>query len=448
MKKSGVETVPIKLPSAPDVEAAVLGACLTDAVVLPTVVPMLDRACFLDPANMQIFLAIQALVAKDSPVDVVSVAEELRDATDGHSITDQLMSVSSGRSSSENAEHYAHILLEYRVLRDIVRLSARTQVLAQSGEDVFEIVEKVRSELDVLSRGLSTGDTQKISEAVEMAQNLLANIYLDPDSLGVLNFGFKDLDHVTGGCLPGQLVVIGGKRKSGKTALMLHAVLHNSGRGKPCSVFSLEMGAAELALRQTFVEARVEFVKVFHNTLTDIENEKLKLTFGTVSKLPVFINDKLMHLGEIMAEAMRLKRVADTKMVVVDYLQLVVPPSGKDDSREQQVANISRSLKRLAKKLNVVVFALTQLNEQSQSRESRGIEADADKLIYLDAHEEEEVACGDHGKLVDVKIIQRFGVSGRFGDFQLMFDKRYGAFENYSPFDSPPSTKINSQLPF
>lgn len=439
-------------PNAPDIERSVLGAMLIDKQSPSLVMGLLDESSFADLTRQKVFRAMQSLFEKEEPIDAVTVVDEMRKngnldpVNDPVFVTELTMDI----TSSANIEYHSRILLEYKTLRSIVRMAANAQRLAHSGEDIFDIVEKLRAEIDGFSSGLSTGNTHSISESVEIAKELLANIHLDPDALGVINFGLRDLDQTTGGCLPGNLIVIGGKRKSGKTSLMLNALVHNARKEKAVGIFSLEMSEGELALRQAFIEAQVDFTKVFRNALTEFETTKLKNTFAAISHLPIYVNDRVQHLGEIVSETTSMKRKHDIKMVVVDYLQLIATTVRDDDSREQQVAMISRTLKRLAKKLQLVVCALTQLNEFNKSRESRSIEADADKLIYLDPHEDDEILCGEFGRLVDVKVVQRFGVSGKFGDFQLMFDKRYGAFENYSPLDAPlnNSQTIKEELPF
>jgi replicative DNA helicase len=212
--------------------------------------------------------------------------------------------------------------------------------------------------------------------------------------------------------------------------------------------FSREMSSEELCLREALIEARIDFIHAINHGLSTEEKERLAAIYKALKPLPIYVNRQVRSVSEMRLEAGRLHRLHKIQGLVVDYMQLVLPILQKREmSREQEVASISAGMKNLAVDLNIVVFALTQLNKLQTSRESSAIENDADKFIYLDAHEDDEIPDGQLGKEVDVKIVQRFGPSGGFGSAKLYFDIQLGEFRN-SASECRGAIPLKEELPF
>lgn len=439
--------------SAPDIERSALAAMLLDPESSAEAIRTVKPELFHDPKYRAVFLSIRGLHELEKPIDTITVADALKASGDLEGVGGEvyLVKLTMDATSAANLPYYVAVLTEKAMLRHLSHcaISLHSEAV-EHASDPFEIIVRTRAELDRIEKFLPAPNTEHISDVVVRGQELLAKMVLDPESLGILRFGFADIDRITGGALPGNMVVIGGKRKSGKTTFALHALFTNARAGCPMALFSAEMTSEEIVLRQAFIESRVSLIRALNDELDDHERDTLVQKFADLSDLPVYINDRITGIDEVVAEAKRLKRKFGIKGVVVDYVQIMSPPArDRDEGRERQVAATSLVLKRLAKKEELVVFALSQLNEDSKSRESRAIEQDADKLIYIDSNEDEELAPGSTGKGVSLKIVQRFGASGRFGDEKLWYDLTVGAFGNFAERIEPKTTVTSKdELPF
>lgn len=426
-----------QLPHAEEVERAVLGALLIDSQKVESVRKILRGPDdFYLPENQAIYEAILNLTDGNSPVDLLTTIHELKRIGRLSDVGGEVyvVGLTNHVTSAANVDAHAFVVSERAIARRIYTSSSGIANRSlDPSEDPFELLEQAKVELDSVFTLKQGHETRSLSAIVDDAQDFLSTLELEPEKLGIINFGFTDIDRVTGGCLPGDLIVVGGKRKSGKTTLTIQTALFNAGNGVPCGIFSQEMSSLQICLRGAFFESGVSFTRALDGKLSDFEKDSLLKTLDRFRKLPIYVNDRESSIENICFEAARMRRVYGIKLVVVDYLQLTRPTTfTKNESREQQVASISRSLKHLAKDQQIVVFALSQLNKDSESRESRGIEADADKLVYVDAHEDDPVPVGNTGKDVDLKIVQRFGPSGGFGDVKLYYDLTVGAFRNHS----------------
>jgi len=430
-------------------ERRLLGGIIADPEIFPQVKEILrSHADFGIGKNGKVYDAMTKLFAEGTTIDLMTVSDQLK--KDGQQVSDIYLTELTERAySGHDAPTHARIVVEYALRRDQIDIANRLKVRAEDmTEDVFAIQKESIGLLDGLySKASKT--TKHISAIVDSAREFLAKLVLSPEELGIIKFGFRDLDDQTGGCFPKNFIVVGGLRKSGKTTSVLQTIFHNAKAGNGVIIFSQEMSAEELCLRYAFVDAKVNMLKALKNELSDPDQVRLLEKFEELKKLPVYINDQTDSISDICYEAARMKRSNNIKLGIVDYIQLVSPDGG-DDNREQEIAKISHRLKRLAKQENLVIFGLTQLNEGMKSRESRAIEQDADKIIYIDAKEDELLADGATGKVVELKLVQRFGPSGAFGSIKLWYDLTIGAFRDYSYQSDPAQSQkdSNNDLPF
>jgi len=347
--------------------------------------------------------------------------------------------------TTAHANHFLDIVREKFLLRRLIRASAATIEKCheyQGGLDQF--LEEVEQEIFQISEQRSTETAQPIKESIDEAVFLVQRLRERKGALSGLSTGLIDLDKMTYGLHPAEMIVLAARPSMGKTSLALNiaeaACLPKHGEPAPTLVFSLEMSSAQLAMRMLCGRARVSMIRLRDGISSAEEGQRLGAAAKELSKAPLWIDDSgSLNLLEVRAKARRLHAKHQLKLIVVDYLQLL---SGTDSSvpREQQIAEISRGLKAMAKELNLPVIVLSQLNRESEKekrqprlsdlRESGSIEQDADVVLMLarpkDATDEFSVAT-DRADLIIAK--QR---NGPVGTVPLTFIREITRFENYT----------------
>ncbi len=394
-------------------EQSVLGAMLLSKDAIADVVEVLRGADFYRPAHATIFETILDLYGRGEPADAVTVAAELTKAADLGRIggAPYLHTLVSMVSTAANANYYGRIVREQAILRRLVEAGTRiVQMGYAAAGDVDDMVDRAQAEVyDVTDRRTSE-DYAALEELMHPALLELEAIEGRGGDLIGIPTGFADLDAITNGLHPGQLVIVAARPAIGKSTLGLDTARAASIKnGLPSVIFSLEMSRSEIVMRLLSAEASVPLQHMRSGTMTHSDWGRLAPTMGAIEKAPLFIDDSPnLTLMEIRAKCRRLKQRHGLKLVVVDYLQLMT--SGKRvESRQQEVSEFSRSLKLLAKELDVPVIAISQLNrgpEQrvdkkpmlSDLRESGSLEQDADMVILLhreDAYERESARVGE-----------------------------------------------------
>jgi replicative DNA helicase len=408
---STFERVP---PQDLDAEQSVLGGMLLSKDAIADVVEILKGHDFYRPAHETIYQAILDLYAKGEPADPITVAAEL---TKRGEITKvggaaYLHTLVQTVPTAANAEYYAQIVHERAVLRRLVEAGTRiTQMGYAADGDIDEIVNSAQAEIFAVTEQRTAEDYLPLSEIMEGALDEIEAIGSRSGEMTGVPTGFTDLDQLTNGLHPGQMIIIAARPAMGKSTLALDfaraaAIKHNL----PSVIFSLEMGRNEIAMRLLSAEARVALHHMRSGTMTDEDWTRLARRMPDVSAAPLYIDDSPnLSMMEIRAKCRRLKQRNDLKLVVIDYLQLMQSGSKRSESRQQEVSEMSRNLKLLAKELELPVIALSQLNrgpEQrtdkkpmvSDLRESGSIEQDADMVILLhreDAYEKESPRAGE-----------------------------------------------------
>lgn len=394
-------------------EQSVLGAMLLSKDAIADVVEEIREADFYRPAHQIIFDAILDLYGRGEPADAVTVAAELTRIGEISRIggATYLHTLVSMVPTAANANYYARIVREQAILRRLVEAGTRIVQMgySQTG-DVDQVVDRAQAEVYEVTDKRTSDDYVPLSAIMGNAlEEIEAISNRDGEMVGVPT-GFTDLDSLTNGLHPGQLVILAARPALGKSTMGLDVCRAASIKhGLTSVIFSLEMSRTEIVMRLLSAEAQVPLHHMRSGTMGEADWAKLAAKMGVVSEAPLFIDDSPnMTLMEIRAKCRRLKQRNDLRLVVVDYLQLMT--SGKRvESRQQEVSEFSRSLKLLAKELDVPVIAISQLNrgpEQRQDkrpmlsdlRESGSLEQDADMVVLLhreDFYERESPRAGE-----------------------------------------------------
>ena len=378
-------------------EQGVLGGMLLSKDAIADVIEVLKERDFYRPAHELIFDAILDLYGRGEPPDPVTVASELTKRGDIARAggAPYLHTLISSVPTAANAGYYARIVRDHAVLRRLVEAGTKIVQLGYSEEgEVDDVVDQAQAEIYQVTEHRASEDYVRLADLLPQALDEIEAISQGVGGEGVLT-GFKDLDQLTNGLHPGNMIVLAARPAVGKSTLGLdiarHAAIKN---GDAAVIFSLEMSRSEITMRMLSAEARVALNNIRSGALSDTEWTQLAKCMGDISEAPLFIDDSPnLSLMEIRAKARRLKQRHNLKLIVIDYLQLMT--AGKRvENRQQEVSEFSRNLKLLAKELEVPVIAISQLNRSpeqradkkpmlSDLRESGSIEQDADVVILL-----------------------------------------------------------------
>jgi replicative DNA helicase len=458
-------------PQAIPLEEAVLGALMLDRDALPSVMDTISPESFYVDANKTIFRAILKLFANTRPVDLLTVTDELRTMGELESIggPQYLVQLTNKVASAANIEYHARIVAQKHIQRELIRISTSTIKEAyEDTTDVFELLDKAEQDLfgvtqDNLRRGAQS--MQALSgNLFKQIEELYKNKDVNQGLTGV-STGFSKLDAITSGWQPSDLVIVAARPGMGKTSFVL-ALARNAAvlQQKPVAFFSLEMSSLQLANRFLSLEAEIEGRKLRNGSLTEEEWDRLTFHLERMSAAPVFIDDTpAINIFELRAKCRRLKSQHDIQLIILDYLQLM---NGADDgkrsgNREQEISNISRSLKALAKELNVPVIALSQLSravetrggdkrpQLSDLRESGAIEQDADLVSFIYRPEYYKIQFDENDNPTKglAEIIIAKHRNGALDTVQLKFTEQFAKFsEMDDPFFNQLSESSGSEI--
>ena len=407
-------------PQAKDLEEAVLGAVMLEKGAFDTVVEILKPECFYVDSHQRIYKAMQGLANKSQPIDILTVVEELRfkeelDLVGGpYYVTKLTNSV----VSSANIEAHSRIILQKFIQRELIRISG--EIIADAYEDstdVFDLLDQAESKIyEVTSSHLRNNYETIDSVLVKTIQRIEDLRHKNEDITGVPS-GFKSLDRITYGWQPTDLIILAARPSVGKTALALNlarnAALHAS-KPTPVAVFSLEMSAGQLVQRILSAESEIWLEKIARGKMEEHEMKQLYARgIQRLAQAPIFIDDTpALNIFELRAKCRRLKNANNIGLIIIDYLQLMSGTGeNRNGNREQEISNISRNLKGLAKELQVPIIALSQLSREvekrkegnkmpqlSDLRESGAIEQDADMVCFMYRPEYYDVTQNEMGE--------------------------------------------------
>ncbi|HUR52148.1 MAG TPA: replicative DNA helicase [Mycobacteriales bacterium] len=385
-------------------EQSVLGGMLLNKDAIADVVEIVRSQDFYRPAHQVVFDVVLDLYGRGEPVDAITVGAELTKNGDVGRVggLPYLHTLMSSVPTAANAGYYAKIVAELAILRRLVEAGTRIVQLGYSaeGSEVDDIVDRAQQAVYDVTERRTSEDYVLLSDLMSPTMDELETIGGRNGLMSGVPTGFQDLDKLTNGLHPGQMIVIAGRPGSGKSTMGLDvaraaAIKH----GQAAVIFSLEMSKTEITMRLLSAEARVALAHMRSGSMTDDDWARLARRMGEVADAPLFIDDSPnLTMMEIRSKARRLKQRHDIKLVVVDYLQLM-QGTKRSESRQQEVSEISRAMKLLAKELEVPVIAMSQLNRGAEQRtdkkpqladlrESGAIEQDADVVILL--HREEQ----------------------------------------------------------
>jgi len=438
---------PVSLDKIPpqnlEAEMAVLGSMLLDEDAISVASEMLEADSFYKDSHRKIFEAIISLYSANKPVDLITLTDALKkeetlEEVGGPSF---LTALANSVPTAANISHYASIVKEKSILRNLINNATRIVSLCYESEgNVNEVVDSAEKFIFEVSDRKNQGTTLHLKEIVKDSIESIDRLYQNKAHVTGIPTGYIDFDIKTAGLQSSDLVVIAGRPSMGKSAFALGIAEYAGVVEKaPLAIFSLEMAKEQLVQRMLCAHARVDAHKVRTGYLATSDWPRLTAAAGKLSEAPIFIDDSAgITVMQLRAKARRLKAHHDIKLIILDYMQLMSGSSNNTENRQQEISEISRSLKALARELSVPVIAISQLSRAVESRtdhrpqlsdlrESGAIEQDADVVVLI-LREEYYNPTPDNQGVAEVIIAKQR--NGPVGALKLSFIKEYTRFEN------------------
>jgi len=456
-------------PQSVEVEKAVLGAMLIEREAIARAIELLPRDAFYDNRHRRVFNAVVRLFESGHPVDLITISEDLKRHGELESAGGDyyLSELTTHVASSGNVEYHSRIIAEKSVLRQLIEtMSLHIGQAYDAGADAFELLDEVESDIFKISDTQLRRAASSMKDVLHETLATLETIHGRESGITGVPTGFRALDAMTGGWQNSDLVIIAARPSMGKTAVALamgrNAALHAK-EPTPVAIFSLEMSARQLAQRLLTSEARVDSQAARTGRLSDDDWPRLARAASRLSEAPIFIDDTPgLSILELRAKCRRLRAEHNIGLVIVDYLQLMRGTSSvRNANREQEIAQISRSLKALAKELDIPVIALSQLSravetrggdkrpQLSDLRESGSIEQDADVVAFIYRAERYGIKVDDNGNSTSglAEIIVGKQRNGPVGNVRLAFIHQYARFENLTTYVPAPTDDLSALEP-
>lgn len=438
-------------PQATEIEQVVLGALMIDKDAFSMVSEILRPETFYEPRHQKIYKAVQTLNMEEKPVDIMTVTEQLAHQGDleGAGGPSYVTGLSARVASSANIEYHAHILQQKYMARQLIHFASEIETKAfDPTVDVDELMQETEGTLFELSQKNMRQDYTQIDPVIDQAIQILQKASANAGGLTGIPTGFTKLDDMTAGWQKSDLVIIAGRPAMGKTSFALSiakniAVDFNT----PIAFFSLEMNNVQLVNRLISNTCEITGNKILNGQLTPDEWERLDKNLRRLTGAPIYVDDTPgLSVFELRTKARRLVREKGVQIIMIDYLQLMNAAGMRFNSRQEEVSTISRSLKGLAKELDIPILALSQLNrtvenreglegkrpQLSDLRESGAIEQDADMVLFVHRPEYYHILEDDKGRDLRgmAQIIIAKHRKGATGDVLLTFKGEYTRFMN------------------
>ena len=434
-------------PQSAEAEQSVLGAMMIDQEAIGMALEILDQTCFYEEAHRLVYFAVIELYNNQKNVDLITLSDHLKnkgllEKIGGVSYLTRLIDLV---PTSANVEHYATIVKEKSIQRRLIKNA--TEIVSSSfepGANVDELVDSAERLIFEIATARQRQKSVHIKEIIKSTIETIDKLYQRKEYVTGIPTGFHEFDRMTSGLQKSDLIIIAGRPSMGKSALAA-SMAEYAAIEKKISVayFSLEMSKEQLVQRMLCSHARVDAHKVRSGFLSPSDWPMLTAAAGKLSASPIFIDDTpAISVLELRAKARRLKSSADIELIVLDYLQLMRGPQ-KIESRQQEISEISRSLKALARELEVPIIAISQLSRAVESRqdhrpqlsdlrESGAIEQDADLVVLL-MREEYYLPTEENKGIADCIIAKQR--NGPVGTVKLVFRKEFVRFENLAHVD-------------
>ncbi len=458
--------IPDKIPpQALEIEQAVLGAILLSRDAIIDANQILKPESFYDEKHQIIFQALQSLSIRLEPVDLLTLSNELRKLKKYEEVggAAYLTLLSTKVASSANLEYHAKIVAQKYIQRELIRVA--TEILTHAYDedtDVADLLDQSERLLFEVAEGNVKKESQRIDKIIESSMDKIKEAGKKKELIGVPS-GFTEIDRITSGWQPSDLIIVAARPSMGKTAFVLSMAKLIAFKKIPIAIFSLEMSDIQLVNRLIVSESRIPAEKIRTGKLENHEWTQLEKTLQPLIEAPIFIDDTpALNIFELRSKCRRLKTQHDVRIIIIDYLQLMRGDEKSKFSREQEVSTISRSLKALAKELNVPIVALSQLNRSvetrsghkrpqlSDLRESGAIEQDADLVLFI--HRPEKMGITEDENQNSTKGLAEILIekhrNGATGLVPLRFIERIATFVDYdSPIDPLESDVESVTLP-
>jgi replicative DNA helicase len=441
-------------PQAIDMEEAVLGAIMLEKEAVITILDILKPESFYKETHQKIFKAIADLSAREYPVDLYTVTEELRATSEMDNVGGPvyLTQLTSKVVSAAHVEYHARIVAQKYIQRELIRVA--TEIQNRSFDDTYDITDLLDYSEDAIfqiAEGNIKREVSPINEVIKEAIREIEEAGKREDALVGIPSGFTKLDRLTSGWQKSELIIIAARPSMGKTALALSMARNMAiDHGKKVAIFSCEMSSIQLVNRLIIAETDIPGDKIKNGRLSEEEWKQLDSRIKNLVLAPIFIDDTpAITITELRAKCRRLMAQHKLDIIIIDYLQLMTGPQNSG-SREQEVSNISRSLKSISKELNVPVIALSQLNRSvemrggskrpqlSDLRESGAIEQDADMVVFIHRQEKFGIQVFEDGVTSTkgiAEIILAKNRNGPVDDVKLRFREEKALFEDIDDFE-------------
>ena len=436
-------------PQAVDLEEVVLGALMLEKEAVNAVIDILSPEVFYKEAHQIIFEAIKDLFTKSEPIDILTVTNHLKSTGDLEAVGGPyyISQLTNRVVSSANIEYHSRIILQKYIQRRLIQISSETIKDAyEDSADVFDLLDSAENKLFQIGENNLRRNYDQMPDLVKLAIDDIEKAKNAGSALRGVPSGYTELDRITQGWQKSDLIILAARPSMGKTAFALNMARNAAvDFNKPIAFFSLEMSSVQLVTRLISSETSLTADKLRTGQLAEYEWQQLNTKVSPLINAKLFIDDTpQLSVFDLRAKCRRLKQQHDIQMVFIDYLQLMTAKTEKNGNREQEISNISRSLKSLAKELNIPVLALSQLSRSvetrpgskkpilSDLRESGAIEQDADMVIFIYRPEyyglsEDEDHTSTKGKAV-INIAKHR--NGKLGDVELRFVGQYARFED------------------
>jgi len=444
-------------PHSNEAEQTVLGSLLIDKEAITKVADFLLPHDFYSPAHEKIYEAIIELYSRSKPIDLMSVTQQLKEKKSLQNIggASYLSEIVNLVPTSSHVEHYGRVVHDKRVLRDLISLSAEAteQALGSggSGKDTEDLLDDIERRIFSLSQTSIQKALIPLKEDLKAAYDRIEKLHKGENSLRGVTTGFKQLDDLLSGLQRSDLVILGARPSLGKTSFALDIARNAAKAGHSVGIFSLEMSREQVVDRLISSESQVSLWKIRTGRITDdMEFEMIQHSLDKLSEYKISIDDTASpNITQMRAMARRLQNERGLDLLVVDYLQLIIPRTSSESS-VQQVTEISRGLKSLARELNIPVLALSQLSRGIESRdhkiprladlrESGSIEQDADVVMFIyrkDRDKDKEELPPEEQNMAQIIIAKQR--NGPLGTVELKFDAERASFKTIDrKFDEP-----------
>lgn len=443
-------------PQAVELEEAVLGAMMLEKEAVNTAIDILQPKSFYKEAHQKIFEVIQDLFQKSEPIDLLTITNALKQRGELEIVGGPyyITQLTNRVASAANVEFHARIIAQKYIQRELIRIS--TEIITDAYDettDVFTLLDRAESNLFTVTEGNIRKSYDSMSTLIRQAIKQIESAKSQEGNIIGVPSGFTDLDRVTAGWQASDLIILAARPAMGKTAFALTLARNAAVKfNLPVAVFSLEMSSLQLVTRLISAESELSSGKLRSGNLRNDEIEQIHAKIGDLSEAPIFIDDTPgISIFELRAKARRLKSQHNIQLLLVDYLQLMTAggEGSKTGNREQEISTISRSLKSIAKELNIPVIALSQLSRAVESRggdrrpqlsdlrESGSIEQDADMVMFINRPEyyglvEDEDGNSTLGKATIIIAKHR---NGSVEDVDLKFVKELAKFADVEKYE-------------